>query len=189
MASKKTALCLLADGAEEMEAVITVDILRRAEVNVTVSSITDKECVKCSRDVKICADAKISDVADKKYDVVILPGGVGWKLLAESSKVGEILKAHEKDGKIIAAICAAPCVLKAHDIAKGKKITSYPSVKKNVEGDYNYIEDEIVVTDGNLITSKGPATAYAFGLAIAEKLVGKEKAKSVADGMLYKDYK
>ncbi|XP_014203427.1 protein dj-1beta isoform X1 [Copidosoma floridanum] len=186
--ANKTAVCLLAEGAEEMEAVVTVDILRRAGVDVTVSSITDEKCIKCSRDVKICTDSVIADVASKKFDAVVLPGGVGWKNLAASAKVGEILKAQESEGRVIAAICAAPSVLKAHNIAKGKRVTSYPSVKKDLESDYSFVEDEIVVTDGNLITSKGPATAYAFGLAIAEKLVGKETAKKVADGLLYKDY-
>ncbi|CAB0042057.1 unnamed protein product [Trichogramma brassicae] len=185
----KTAVCLLAEGAEEMEAIVTVDILRRAGVLVTVASITDKECVKCSRDVKICTDAKIDDINDKKYDVVILPGGVGWKHLAASPKVGAILKAQEAESRIIAAICAAPNVLKAHGIAKGKKITSYPSVKSDLIEDYTYIDNDIVVCDGNLITSQGPATAYAFGLAIVEKLVNKEAAKKVAEGLLYKDLK
>ncbi|OXU22956.1 hypothetical protein TSAR_002127 [Trichomalopsis sarcophagae] len=187
--AKKTAVCLLAEGAEEMEAIVTVDILRRAGVSVTVASITDKECIKCSRDVKICTDAKIGDIEGQKYDAVILPGGVGWKNLAASAKVGIILKAQESESKVIAAICAAPNVLKAHGIAKGKKITSYPSVKNDLTSDYSYIDDQIVVTDGNLITSKGPATAYAFGLAIVEKLVDKETAQKVADGLLYKDYK
>ncbi|XP_058805258.1 protein dj-1beta-like isoform X2 [Phymastichus coffea] len=188
MMANKTAVCLLAEGAEEMEAIVTVDILRRAGVAVTVASITDKECIKCSRDVKICADAKIGELQNKKYDAVILPGGVGWKNLAASTKVGEILKAQEADSKVIAAICAAPNVLKAHGIAKGKKLTSYPSVKNDLTADYSYIDDQIVVTDGNLITSKGPATAYAFGLAIVEKLVDKATALKVADQLLYKDY-
>ncbi|KAJ8680216.1 hypothetical protein QAD02_016003 [Eretmocerus hayati] len=187
--AKKTAVCLLAEGAEEMEAVITVDILRRAGVDVTIASITDKECITCSRDVKICTDSLLNNVESQKYDAVILPGGVGWKNLAASPKVGQLLKTQESEGRLIAAICAAPNVLKAHGIANGKKVTSYPSVKDDLTGAYTYIDDEIVVEDGNLITSKGPATAYAFGLAIAEHLVGKDTAKKVADGLLYKEFK
>ncbi|XP_051155122.1 protein dj-1beta-like [Leptopilina boulardi] len=186
----KTAILLLAEGAEEMEAVITADVLRRAGVQVTIASITNETCIKCSRDVKICTDSNFTDATkDKNYDAVVLPGGVGYKKLAASDCVGTLLKEQEAKNGIIAAICAAPVVLKAHGIAKGKQITSYPSTKIELKGDYKYIDDQKVVTDGNLITSRGPSTAFAFGLAIVEKLLDKEAALSVADAMLYTDYK
>ncbi|XP_034180743.2 protein dj-1beta [Osmia lignaria lignaria] len=185
--AKKTAILLIADGSEEMEAVITADVLRRGDIQVTVAGITDSECVKCSRDVKICADAKLQDAVNKTYDVVILPGGLGGsKAFATSAEVGKLLQQQEKENRIIAAICAAPTALKAHGIAKGKQLTSYPSVKDELKNEYKYLEDK-VVTDGNLITSRGPATAFAFGLAIVEKLVGKDTADKVAKGMLYSE--
>lgn len=188
--AKKTALLLIADGSEEMESVITADVLRRGGVTVTIASIGDNECVKCSRDVKICADTKLSNVIDKeKYDVVILPGGLeGSKAFAKSAEVGKLLQEQEKEDKLIAAICAAPTALKAHGIAKGKQLTSYPAMKDQMTDGYNYLEDRVVV-DGNLITSRGPGTAFAFGLALVEKLVNKETAATVAKGMLYEDYK
>ncbi|KAK0089660.1 hypothetical protein PV325_006083 [Microctonus aethiopoides] len=186
--SKKNTILLLADGAEEMEAVITIDILRRAEIDVTIASIIDQECIKCSRNVKICADAKLEAVKDKQYDAVILPGGLaGSKALSNSKEVGDLLKKQETEGRLIAAICAAPTALKAHGIGFGKQITSYPSMKDQLIGDYKYLED-VVVTDGNIITSRGPATAFAFGLTIVEKLLDKTSALNVAKGMLYKDY-
>ncbi|XP_043473175.1 protein dj-1beta-like [Leptopilina heterotoma] len=186
----KTAILLLAEGAEEMEAVITADVLRRAGVQVTIASINDEKCVKCSRDVKICTDSNFTDATkDKNYDVVVLPGGVGYKKLAASQCVGTLLKDQESKKGIIAAICAAPVVLKAHGIAKGSKITSYPSTESDLKDDYKYIEDQKVVTDGNIITSRGPATAFDFGLAIVEKLLDKESALTVAKAMLYTDYK
>ncbi|XP_014481345.1 PREDICTED: protein deglycase DJ-1-like [Dinoponera quadriceps] len=187
--AKKSALLVITDGSEEMEAVITTDILRRAGVAVTVASLSDANCVKCSRDVKICADAKLVDASkSKKYDVVILPGGLGGsKAFASSAAIGDLLKEQEKEDRVIAAICAAPIALKAHGIGKGKQITSYPSMKDELAKEYNYLEDK-VVTDGNLITSRGPATAFAFGLAIVEKLLNKDVADTVAKGMLYTDY-
>ncbi|XP_076628144.1 protein dj-1beta [Colletes latitarsis] len=182
---EKTAILLIADGSEEMEAVITVDVLRRAGVHVTVAGLTETPCVKCSRDVKICVDASLKDLVNQKYDVVIMPGGLGGsKAFASSAEVGKLLQQQEKENRVIAAICAAPTALKAHGIAKGKQITSYPAMKDQLTDEYKYLEDK-VVTDGNLITSRGPATAFAFGLAIVEKLLDKETANNVAKGMLY----
>ncbi|KAH0547033.1 protein dj-1beta [Cotesia glomerata] len=187
--AKKTAILLMADGAEEMEAVITADVLRRAGIDVTIASITGKDCIKCSRDVKICADTQLDAVKNNSFDAVILPGGLGGsKALASSKEVGELLKKQESEGRVIAAICAAPTALKAHGIAPGKQVTSYPAMKDQLVDYYKYLED-IVVTDGNIITSRGPATAYAFGLAIVEKLLNKEAALPVAKGMLYENYK
>ncbi|XP_074098092.1 protein dj-1beta [Cotesia typhae] len=187
--AKKTAIVLMADGAEEMEAVITADVLRRAGIDVTIASITGNDCIKCSRDVKICADTQLDAVKNNSFDVVILPGGLGGsKALASSKEVGELLKKQESEGRVIAAICAAPTALKAHGIAPGKQVTSYPAMKDQLVDYYKYLED-IVVTDGNIITSRGPATAYAFGLAIVEKLLNKEAALPVAKGMLYENYK
>ncbi|KAL6443820.1 hypothetical protein ACFW04_001702 [Cataglyphis niger] len=187
--AKKTAILLIANGTEEMEAVITVDVLRRAGIVVTIAGLSDGSCVKCSRDVKICTDANFADATkNQKYDAVILPGGLGGsKTFASSAEVGKLLQEQEKENRLIAAICAAPTALKAHGIGKGKQITSYPAMKNDLINEYEYLEDK-VVTDGNLITSRGPATAFAFGLAIVEKLLDKETASTVAKGILYDDY-
>lgn len=98
--------------------------------------------------------------------------------------VGDVLKAQETADRWIAAICAAPLALSAHKIGLGKSITSYPSVKDKLTTDFKYVDDQIVVQDGKLITSRGPGTAYEFGLKITEALVGADKAKQVAEGML-----
>lgn len=186
----KTAIVLIADGTEEMETVITVDVLRRAGIAVTIAGLANAKCVKCSRDVKICVDANFADaIKDQKYDAVILPGGLGGsKTFASSAEVGKLLQEQEKENRLIAAICAAPTALKAHGIGKGKQITSYPAMKNQLSDEYKYLEDK-VVTDGNLITSRGPATAFVFGLAIIEKLLNKEAANTVAKGILYDDDK
>ncbi|XP_076680604.1 protein dj-1beta [Andrena cerasifolii] len=183
--AKKTAILLIADGSEEIEAVVTVDVLRRAGIEVTIAGLADSPSVKCSRDVKICVDAKLQDAVSQNYDIVILPGGLaGSKAFATSQEVGKLLQQQEKENRAIAAICAAPTALKAHGIAKGKQLTSYPAMKDQLADEYKYLEDKVVV-DGNLITSRGPATAFAFGLAIVEKLLDKEAACNVAKGLLY----
>ncbi|KAH8232471.1 hypothetical protein KR032_007639, partial [Drosophila birchii] len=181
----KTALVVLAPGAEEMELIIAVDVLRRAGIKVTMAGLNGAEPVKCSRDVQILPDIELAKVAADKFDVVVLPGGLGGSnAMADSPVVGDILKAHEECGKLIAAICAAPTVLAKHGIATGKSLTSYPSMKEQLVDKYSYVEGELVVQDGNLITSRGPGTAYNFALKIAEELVGKPKAQEVAKGLL-----
>ncbi|EZA46960.1 hypothetical protein DMN91_001209 [Ooceraea biroi] len=185
---KKSALLVVADGSEEMEAVISADVLRRAGVDVTIASLSNSPCVTCSRNVAVCADVLFADVVHETFDAVVLPGGLGGaKTFAASAELGELLKKQHEENRIIAAICAAPLALKAHDIAKGKAITSYPSMKNELANDYNYLEDKVVTTD-NIITSRGPATAFAFALAIVEKLMNKETAGTVAKAMLYDDY-
>lgn len=119
------------------------------------------------------------------FDVVILPGGLGGtEAFVKSQLVGEILKEQESSGRLIAAICAAPLALLAHEIALGKSLTSYPSVKDKLIADYKYVDDKLVVQDGQLITSRGPGTAFHFGLELAKVLVGEEKSKQVSKGLL-----
>lgn len=186
MANKK-ALVLLADGAEEMETVITVDVLRRGKVDTTLASVEEgtSTTITCSRDVKIVADATLKDALSKgPYDVVILPGGLkGAQTLASCTAVKELLVQQEQRGGIIAAVCAAPTALKAHEIGKGKKVTSYPAFKDALEGYYKYSE-ECVVVDGNLITSRGPGTCFEFALKIVELLVDRSTADKIKEGLL-----
>ncbi|CAG0921032.1 unnamed protein product [Notodromas monacha] len=186
MAAKR-ALVLLAKGAEEMEVVITVDVLRRGGVSVQVVGLEGPETVVCSREVKIVPDVGIAAVLDEDpVDAIVIPGGLkGAEALAADSTVGKLLKSYESGGKIVAAICAGPTVFKSHSIGLGKKLTSYPSFKDKLAADYTYLEDR-VVEDGNMVTSRGPGTAFEFGLVLVEKLCGKEKSDSVAGPMLVK---
>ncbi|XP_074654836.1 Parkinson disease protein 7 homolog [Tubulanus polymorphus] len=184
-----TALVILAEGAEEMETVITVDILRRGSVSVTVAGLDGSDVVKCSRDVLIKPDEALDDVITQKFDAIVIPGGLkGAKSIAESPKIKQLLKKQESEGLVIAAICAGPLALNSHGIAHGKRVTSYPATKNDMmQGDhYTYCEDRVVV-DGNIVTSRGPGTAMDFGLALVEKLQGKEKRAAVASPMLYSD--
>lgn len=107
------------------------------QIAVTVAGLAGSEPVKCSRDVVIVPDTSLESVKETKFDVVILPGGLGGsKALAASAMVGEILKQQEKENRIVAAICAAPTALAAFDIGKGKSLTSYPSFKSQLESHY-----------------------------------------------------
>ncbi|KAL4712135.1 hypothetical protein ACJJTC_010996 [Scirpophaga incertulas] len=181
----KTALVILAQGAEEMETVITVDMLRRGGVTVTLAGLDGDVPVLCSRQVTLVPNKSLTDALAERpeYDAVILPGGLeGSDRLSKSSVVGTLLKEHEKAGKI------RPIAFVAHGIAKGKRVTSYPSTKDKVSDACQYVEGERVVVDGNIVTSRGPGTAYWFGLALIELLTGKEEAAKVEKGMLITGY-
>ncbi|XP_075211243.1 Parkinson disease protein 7 homolog [Lycorma delicatula] len=182
--TKKTVMVVLTKGAEDMEFVISVDVLRRAGIHVTVAGLDGSDPIECKSGVLVVPDSSFTTALQKgPYDAVVLPGGPGYKTLCKSAEVGSLLKQQEKENRLIAAICAAPVVLAAHGIAHGKNITSYPSTKEEMGSEYNYREEK-VVEDGNIITSRGPGTAFDFALAVAAKLVGKEGAESVAKAML-----
>ncbi|XP_072174487.1 Parkinson disease protein 7-like [Diadema setosum] len=180
-------LIILSPGAEEMETVIPADVLRRAELKVTVAGLFGKDPVVCSRNVTIVPDKSLEEAAaEGPYDVILLPGGgPGSQNLCESKKVGELLKAQEEAGRLIAAICAAPTALLAHNVGVKKTITSHPGVKEKLEksGLFTYKEDR-VVRDGKLITSRGPGTAFEFALAIVEQVKGQATVEKIIPPML-----
>ena len=183
----KKALLVLAPGAEEMEAVISADVLRRAKINVVIAGLDSAEAVECSRQVKIVPDTSLEQAMQQgPYDVIILPGGGGGaKRLSESDKVRQLLQAQEASGQYIAAVCAAPTVLLSHGVAKGKEITSHPGVKSVLEesGNYRYTEAR-VCRDGTVITSRGPGSCFEFALAIVAALVGEETATEISKPMI-----
>jgi protein DJ-1 len=179
----KSALVLLATGAEEMEVTIAVDVLRRAHVHVVVAGVDGTAPVTCSRGIKILPDVGLETVSEE-FDVIVLPGGgPGAERLAESSEVGTRLGAQWARGGLIAAICAAPIALKAHGIALGSAITSHPSVRERLSDTYELSNERVVVTK-RLITSQGPGTSFEFALRIVAALLGEEAATEVAGPMV-----
>ncbi|KAK9507031.1 hypothetical protein O3M35_008862 [Rhynocoris fuscipes] len=183
--STKSALVLVAEGSEEMECVITVDVLRRGGINVTLAGLDSNNPTKCSRDVVVVPDKSVDEAMKSgPYDAIVLPGGLaGSKAFSASTSLGKILQEQEKSGKIVAAICAAPTAFKSHGIGLGKSLTCYPGLEKELLSSYKFSENKVVV-DGNLITSRGPGTAFDFALTLVEELVGKEKSSSVRKGLL-----
>lgn len=179
----KKALVILTDGVEEIEAISVIDLLRRAEIDVTTSSISGEK-VTGSHNITIQADTQIDDITDLDFDIIILPGGPGTKNLRESENVIELVKKQNLKGKYVAAICAAPTVLKKAGILSGKSVTSYPSEEKQF-ADSKYFYKKVVI-DGNIITSRAAGTALDFAIKIIEILDGKKKAIEVAEKILYK---
>jgi protein DJ-1 len=186
MAAAKRALVIVAEGTEEMEAVITIDVLRRAGVAVDVAGLTGPGIVQCSRSVRIAPDLAL-DEAVGPYDAIILPGGAGGaERLAASAKVGELVRKAEAGPTIVGAICAAPFALAKHDAFAGRRMTCHPSVHEIVSA-HATLTGGAVVVDENLVTAPGPGLTFDFALALVEKLAGVEKASEVARGMLLED--
>lgn len=180
----KKALLFLTDGFEEIEAIATVDLLRRAEIDTLTVGVTGALC-EGSHGIKISADMEAKDANIKDTDAFICPGGgKGAENLKKSAIVRDILQESYRSGKLIAAICAAPIVLQEANIMNGKKYTIYPSMK-DVPISGIYCEKD-VVQDGNIITAAGPGATPAFAFAIIEYLVGKERAEKVATEALFK---
>lgn len=179
----KTVLVVLAEGFEEMEAVAPIDILRRAGVNVTVASVSGA-VVKGAHGIAVQADVELADTAGRAFDMIVLPGGIpGANNLAASPLLGEMLKKQRREGRVIAAICAAPAVvLYPLGLLEGRKASCYPSFREDMDA-VNRTGDRLTVGD-RLITAAGPGVASEFALALVEHLAGKEKSDELARGML-----
>ncbi|MFL0250050.1 DJ-1 family glyoxalase III [Clostridium neuense] len=175
-------LLFLAEGFEEIEALTTVDVLRRAEIVCDTCSLNG-ESVIGAHGIKVLADKTMDSINEDEYDVVVIPGGMpGAENLRNNSKVVGIVKKFNNEGKVVSAICAGPIVLGRAEVTEGKKVTSYPGYENEL-GKCNYLE-EIAVRDGNVITSRGPATAIYFALELVEKLKGAEVVEKLKEGML-----
>lgn len=170
----------LADNFEEIEAVTTLDILRRAGIDILSVSVTGSEYVTGSHKITIKTDILFEDIKSAA-DMMILPGGPGHTALLKHKGLITLLRKQYDENKFIAAICAAPSVLGQIGLLKGKKAVCYPSYEPKLVG--AEIIDNPVVSDGNIITSKGPGTTVNFALKIVETLVGRgvmEKIKKDA---------
>jgi len=180
---RKKALILLAEGFEEIEAITTIDILRRGSIEVTISSLGEKR-VKGSHNIEVIADTTIDQITSD-YDALILPGGMpGAKNLSLSDEVNSLIVEMNNKKKIIAAICAAPAIVLAPlGILDNKSATCYPSMEKDFNSKTTYKEDDVVI-DGNIITSRGPATAMEFALTLVRVLSKDEIANSIRSATL-----
>ena len=159
----------LADGCEEIESITIIDLLRRAQIDVTTAALNGRE-VTGAHGVRIGADATLDDVLTNDFDMIVLPGGLpGADHLEGDARVRELLTRMARDDKYTAAICAAPRVLGAAGLLSGRRATSYPGFLDGYDVDYR---EETVVRDGRIITSRGPGTAMDFALELIEVLKG-----------------
>ena len=175
----------MADGCEEIEGLTVVDIVRRAKLEMTTISITDKKEVTSSHNVTFFADAIASEVNFDEYDAVVLPGGMPGTLnLGASEIVNEVVKKFAAEGKIVAAICAGPSVLGAAGVLEGRHATCHPGFEPKLTG-AETCEDAVVV-DGNIITSRGMGTAIPFAFEIVRYFTDDETVEHVRQGLVYR---
>ncbi|MFT5207024.1 MAG: 4-methyl-5(b-hydroxyethyl)-thiazole monophosphate biosynthesis [Candidatus Omnitrophota bacterium] len=180
----KSAIIVLAEGFEEIEAITPIDVLRRAEIEVSIAYL-DCQTVTGAHGVVVQADIDLDTALNSSPDCLILPGGLpGAENLSNSTTLKALIQKMHKQQKIIAAICAAPALVLAETgILKDKAVTCYPGFEQYFEDNTAYKETN-VITDGNIITSRGPGTALEFSLAIVQGLIGREAADSLRKDLL-----
>lgn len=175
----------MADGCEEIEGLAVVDILRRAKMEINTISINKTDKVTGSHNITFLTDAIFEDVNFGELEGIILPGGMPGTLnLGKHEGVVSLVKEFAAAGKLVCAICAAPSVLGAAGVLQGKKATCFPGFEEKLTG-ANCLTDN-VVTDGNIITSRGMGTVIDFGLAIVSYLKGPSAADDVKSHIVYK---
>jgi len=173
----------LAEGFEEIEAISIIDVLRRADINITIVSMEDKIMVKGAHRIEIKADKLFEAVNYDYIDMIILPGGMpGAKNLGEHIGLRKKIKSFVQKDKYLAAICAAPMVYGKMGLLINHNAISYPGFEKFLEG--ATIVDEKVVQSGKIITSKGPGTSLYFALKLVEIIKGKDIASEIKKAML-----
>jgi 4-methyl-5(b-hydroxyethyl)-thiazole monophosphate biosynthesis len=173
-------LVIVAEGFEEIEMVTPVDLLRRAGAQVTVAGIADGIHVTGRSGVTLHVDAPLSSVESREFDCILLPGGPGVKLLRGDARVAALIARQRRSNGWIAAICAAPTVLKSAGVLENARYTAHFSVAAELP---LALLGERVVVDGKLITSRGAGTALDFGLAVVERLFSAEKAGEVSQSI------
>ncbi|MDX8378466.1 MAG: DJ-1/PfpI family protein [Gallionella sp.] len=173
----KTVLVLFATGSEELEAITVVNILRRAGLTVTLAGLEAGNVIG-SRGVNILPDTSLDAVQDDDFDLIVLPGGMpGTTHLRADKRVIQLVQKMSQQGKLVAAICAAPSVLACAGLLAGKRATCYPSFLDEFQN--IQLQTSAVVQDSNIITSRGPGTAMDFALTLVERLLGTEKRLTV----------
>jgi 4-methyl-5(b-hydroxyethyl)-thiazole monophosphate biosynthesis len=169
----------LAQGVEELEAVTVIDLLRRAGIDVVAAGL-ERGPVKGSRGTVLMPDTTLDEALHREYDMVVLPGGQpGATNLENDARLREFLKRMAAAGKYTAAICAAPKVLASTGLLDGKRATGFPGAVDIKQFPHVRLETLDVVTDGRVITSRGPGTAMDFALELIELLAGREKRDQV----------
>lgn len=175
---------LLHKGFEEIEAFTIVDYLRRADIDVTMVAVQDELFVMGDHKIIVKADILFDDINRDDIDLLYIPGGTpGAKGLKNTPQVLDLVRYLYDKEKTIAAICAGPMVLDAAGVVKEKKITSYPGVEEGLDN-YGSYSEEVVVVDGKIITSRGPATAVFMALQLIETLKGKDVRDKIAEAIL-----
>lgn len=179
----KKAFVFIATGFEETEAIGTVDVLRRGGIETYTVSITGGKQVSGAHGINVVTDLLFEEADFSDADALILPGGMpGSNNLNAFEPLKELLLEQYRKEKTVAAICAAPLVLGGLGLLKNRKATCYPGFELKLIG--AEVTQDVAVTDGHVITGKGPGLVFDFALEIVKALKGKAVAEEVAGGLL-----
>ena len=182
----KKVFMFLAQGFEDIEALIPLDVLRRGGVDVKTVSINNDYLVTSSHGVSIKADCLFNEINTDEADLLMLPGGMpGASNLYEHKELCQALLKQNEKGKKIAAICAAPAVVLAQlGILNSRQATCYPGFEQMLTNT-TYTGD-LVTVDNNIITAEGPAAAFPYAYELLKQLTDKQTSDQIAEGMRYK---
>ena len=180
----RKAVIYLADGAEECEALITADLLRRSGIEVTLAAVGESCSILGSHGIRIEADCLARDAGTDGADLLVLPGGMPGTLHLEADPaVQQAIRHFAQEGKRIAAICAAPGILGRLGLLQGRKATSYPGVQGDLRG--AQVPEAEVVTDGNITTARSLGSAIPFALELIRLLEGEAVSQRIREAILY----
>lgn len=174
---------LLSPGFEESEAVVPVDLLRRAGLEVRLAAVEDR-VTPSTRGVRLEAECALEDVKVEDMEMLVLPGGLGGvEAMRRSAAARDLIRRAAETGAYVAAICAAPTLLAELGLLEGRRATCHPGMEPQLTGAVHV--DQRVVVDGRFITSQAAGTAFDFGYALVEALRGEETARRVDEGVHY----
>lgn len=177
-------LVIMAPGFEEIELAAPIDILRRLDIPVVTAGLRGRS-VEGAHGMVMSAEMLLVDVEPALYSGVILPGGPASWTLRDTPAVLSVVRRMHEEGKLVAAICAAPLALEAAGVIKGRKVTCYPSVKEELAS-AAAVCDCPAVTDGNIVTGRGPGAALEFGFELGRYLGKKEEVEKLRSDMCCK---
>ena len=176
-------LVFLANGCEDVEAITVIDYLRRADIHVTSVSIHDTNDIVTKSNITLTADSNLNDIDPKEFDGLYIPGGTkGAEALRDDDRVIDIVKTFNDEEKLIAAICAGPIVLNKAGVLADKRATSFPDLKDDIDNVLEYVDDQMVVTDGNITTSRGAAVTVYLAMRLVEIIKGAEAVEELKHG-------
>ena len=178
-------LCCFAPGLEECEGLVSVDLLRRAQIEVVIAAVAEERRIVGAHGIRIECDALLEDADLAGFDAVLLPGGMpGTENLYESETVRALVRDFAEAGKLVAAICAAPTVPGRLGLLQGRRATCYPGCEDRLTG--AEIVDADAVRDGNFITGRALGAAIPFALEVIAALEGAETAARVKASIVYR---
>ena len=181
---KMKLIMIIADYFEDTEAIATLDVLMRGNINVDLVSLMGRNKVLMKSGIEINIPLLYENINVEEYDGIIIPGGpASFKLMPSMKSVSDLIDFFANNNKLVAAICAAPSVLGENHILEGKRATCHPGFEEKLLG--AEWSDQPVVVDGNVITSRGMGTAIAFGLEIVRYFTDDAKVDHIRQGLVY----